>query len=119
MSSPTALLVRIGEQELPPHPVTKDTISIGRDPENDVVISHPQVSRRHARLYRSGSGWLVENLSQSNPARLHGQALYRTAPLQPGEVLMLGSLVTVWLASPGLVAAGPAYPAASGYNAGP
>ena len=35
--------------------ISKTTMTIGREPGNDVVISDPTVSRQHARLIYNGS----------------------------------------------------------------
>ena len=38
-------------------------VKVGRDPSNDVVLTSPLVSRRHAVIRRSGSGELeLENV---------------------------------------------------------
>jgi ABC-type multidrug transport system ATPase subunit/pSer/pThr/pTyr-binding forkhead associated (FHA) protein len=47
-------------------PINKTTITIGREPGNDIVISDPTVSRLHARLLYNGSQWTIEKLSPQN-----------------------------------------------------
>jgi len=39
-----------------------DEVNVGRDAQNDLVIEHRSVSRKHARLYREGRSWRVEDL---------------------------------------------------------
>src|SRR5215467_13575795 len=46
--------------------INKTTITIGREPGNDIVISDPTVSRQHARLVYDGSQWSVEKLNPQN-----------------------------------------------------
>src|SRR5215471_20359743 len=46
--------------------INKTTITIGREPSNDIVISDPTVSRQHARLVYNGSQWSVEKLNPQN-----------------------------------------------------
>lgn len=46
--------------------VNKTTITIGREPNNDVAILDPTVSRYHARLVYNGSQWTVEKLNAQN-----------------------------------------------------
>src|SRR5450432_3092853 len=43
-----------------------DSLSIGRTPGNDVVIDSPRASRRHARIERSGGGFLIRDLNSDN-----------------------------------------------------
>ena len=43
------------------------SVSIGRDAPCELVISDdPDLSRRHARLFWSGSAWMLEDLDSSN-----------------------------------------------------
>jgi ABC-type multidrug transport system ATPase subunit/pSer/pThr/pTyr-binding forkhead associated (FHA) protein len=46
--------------------IRKTTVTIGREPGNDVVISDPTVSRQHARLVYNGSQWSIEKLNPHN-----------------------------------------------------
>lgn len=48
------------------------TVRIGRSSENDIVISDPTVSRRHAQLSWDASGWVWQNAGQA-PTFLAGQ----------------------------------------------
>jgi pSer/pThr/pTyr-binding forkhead associated (FHA) protein len=43
------------------------SVSIGRDAACELVISDdPDLSRRHARIFGSGSSWMLEDLHSSN-----------------------------------------------------
>ena len=42
--------------------VAKPVIVVGRDPETDLIIDHPTVSRRHAQLYYRDERWIVRDL---------------------------------------------------------
>lgn len=44
----------------------KDLVSVGRDPDNDLIINHPAVSRHHAEIERRDARFLVRDLSSSN-----------------------------------------------------
>ncbi len=43
-----------------------ETLRVGRDDDNDVIIRHPAVSRHHAQLLRQGECWLVQDLGSDN-----------------------------------------------------
>ena len=45
--------------------VDKSVITLGRNPNNDIVIPDPKVSRNHARLVLNDDMWSIENLSQN------------------------------------------------------
>jgi len=64
-------------------------VRVGRASDNDVVVSYPAVSRRHAQLSWAADGWLFENVGQA-PTFLGGQPVTRVA-VSPGMELVLGS----------------------------
>ena len=49
-----------------PVALIKPVTTIGRDPENDVVIDHSSVSRHHARIIRGREGFVIEDLDSFN-----------------------------------------------------
>ncbi|HXR64617.1 MAG TPA: FHA domain-containing protein [Ktedonobacteraceae bacterium] len=68
-------------------------ITIGRDPQNDIVVSDPRISRRHACIRRQRGLWQIENLSQASYIAIDQQ---RTAHgiLQNNTVIHLGSEIS-------------------------
>lgn len=71
----------------------RQEVVLGRDAAADLRVDSPQVSRRHARLLRSGGGWLVEDLGSANGTYVNGQPVERPTPLGHDDVLSLGSVV--------------------------
>ncbi len=63
---------------------------VGRTSENDLAIDHPLISRRHARIERSGARWTVTDLGSTNGTFLNGTRLSATAPLEIGDIVDLG-----------------------------
>ena len=47
-------------------PITRDSITIGSDPECDIYLSHPSVSRTHARISNIEDEFLIEDLESTN-----------------------------------------------------
>ncbi|MDQ3981872.1 MAG: DUF3662 and FHA domain-containing protein [Actinomycetota bacterium] len=70
--------------------ITKDPVVIGRMSTNDVVLSDPNVSRRHAELRRAGDRWLLVDLGSTNGTTVNGK-LAREHELDHGDRLMFGS----------------------------
>ena len=66
------------------------TVWIGRSSDNDVVVSDPTVSRRHAQLTWEAVGWVWQNAGQA--ATFYGG--------QPAARFGIGPLAEVALASP-------------------
>lgn len=69
--------------------VDKPHMVIGRDPTSDIVVSHPTVSRRHARLEWDGTHLTVEDMRSSGGTFVNGTRVLRER-LIPGDVLRLG-----------------------------
>lgn len=66
-------------------------ITIGRDPGNDIVVSSdPSVSRRHARLQKSGEMWRVFDLGSSNGTFVNGLRVRNGTVVRPGDRLQIG-----------------------------
>jgi FHA domain-containing protein len=62
------------------HLLVKDSISIGRTPENDVVIADSRVSGKHAMIERHGDSLLLTDLGSKNGTFIGGAQL---SPHQP------------------------------------
>ncbi|HLA41883.1 MAG TPA: FHA domain-containing protein, partial [Aggregatilineales bacterium] len=60
------LIVRRGPQPNQIHELNSDVITLGRDITNDITINDPEVSRHHARLTRTESGYTIEDLGSTN-----------------------------------------------------
>lgn len=73
----------------------KETIVLGRDPRNDITISHPQVSRKHARITRQGEFIVIEDLESTNGTLIDGKPLAGPHTLAYGETIGLGEAVTL------------------------
>ena len=71
-------------------------VTVGRDAANEVTIDRPGISRQHARLTRVGEGYHLQDVGSTNGTFVDGQRLTgEAAPLKPGQVIMMGSNVTL------------------------
>lgn len=70
---------------------SKCSYSIGRAPENDLVLDNVRVSRSHARLYRQGTQWILEDLGSRNGTLVNGKAISRTA-INPEDLIVIAGL---------------------------
>jgi type III secretion system YscD/HrpQ family protein len=72
-----------------------DSWLIGRDPAVcQLVIEDSLVSRKHAIAYRDPHGFLIENLSSTNPIQINEEAIQEGSRLlQQGDTLRIGNEV--------------------------
>jgi pSer/pThr/pTyr-binding forkhead associated (FHA) protein len=70
-------------------------ISIGRSPDNDVVLQEPLVSRRHARIECAEGRCAIEDLGSANGLFVNGRRV-KQATLAPGDRLRLGNVELVY-----------------------
>lgn len=90
------LIVRTGPQPNQVFPLESKVLTIGRDPLSDIVIDDSEVSRHHSKLTRDEGGYSLQDMGSTNGTFIDGQRLGGEAVmLNPGQVLMLGSNVTL------------------------
>jgi phosphoserine phosphatase RsbU/P len=77
-----------GQQRIP---LEREVTSIGRSPNQSIVMGDPYVSRRHAAILREGNSYMVVDQQSTHGTFLNGVRVYRAA-LKPGDLLQLGSL---------------------------
>jgi pSer/pThr/pTyr-binding forkhead associated (FHA) protein len=70
-------------------PLTRDTYTVGRHRNNDIVISDPKVSSFHARLDRTPDGFVVVDLKSRNGSFINGRRV-ETGPLRNGDEVRMG-----------------------------
>ena len=68
-----------------------DEVIIGRDPEADLRMDIPDVSRKHVRLWHKPSGqWMAEDLDSRNGTQLNGLPLEGRHELSFGDRIQVG-----------------------------
>ncbi|EDM79435.1 FHA domain containing protein [Plesiocystis pacifica SIR-1] len=90
MAKPLARLLE-GEDPSRAHALGVGRYVLGRDPDADLRIEHPDVSRRHARLEVFEDGAELVDLDSKNGLRVDGRACTR-ARLRDGSRVELGEL---------------------------
>lgn len=76
-------------------------VTVGRALDNDVILDHPSVSRRHARLTPRSGHWLVEDLGSTHGTYVNGRSV-SSCLLRTGDELRLGTL-HIAVADPGAI----------------
>ena len=82
----------IGELSL--DQMTGAPITVGRTPDNNIVVSHVQVSSKHAQILRVGNELYVEDRGSANGTFVRGQRLAtgQRVPVQNGEKVYIGPM---------------------------
>jgi ABC-type multidrug transport system ATPase subunit/pSer/pThr/pTyr-binding forkhead associated (FHA) protein len=75
--------------EMRPLPLGAAVITIGRAPDNMVVLSHPQVSAHHARLEQVQGGYRIIDLNSTNHVYVNGQRVTNQL-LKTGDEIRIG-----------------------------
>lgn len=70
-----------------------DSMIIGRSADCAVRLSDPYVSHRHARIFKAGDGYMVEDLGSKNGTFLNGKRLLAPATLRNGDRLRIGEVI--------------------------
>ncbi|EUA12744.1 ABC transporter family protein [Mycobacterium kansasii 732] len=71
------------------HAIDQLVVTIGRGPDNDVVLNDLLVSRRHAMLRRSGSQWELVDNNSANGTYVNGTRISR-ALLGASDIVGIG-----------------------------
>ncbi|HEY2105133.1 MAG TPA: FHA domain-containing protein [Candidatus Binataceae bacterium] len=93
-------LVALASETLRAYPLVKKQTAIGSAPDNDVVIEHNSVSRRHAVLIRGLRSYAVRDLDSTNGTRVNGQRASGTCRVESGDELEFGSVRFAVMNSP-------------------
>ncbi len=76
--------------------IDKPITSIGREQDNDLILSDDKVSRHHADIVFNGSGFEIIDKHSTNKVIVNGQFVDRTM-LKSGDLIGLGEVVITFL----------------------
>jgi len=72
-------------------PLGETAVTIGRSPRATLVIEDDYCSSRHARIFREGDAWMVEDLGSTNGTFLDDAKLTEPEEFLPGSRLTMGA----------------------------
>ena len=82
------LTLMFDDRELQECAVGTHPVTIGRLPDNMIVIDNPAVSGRHARVFREGNHYVVEDLKSTNGTFVNEKPIVRHTLLDHDVVLV-------------------------------
>jgi len=78
------------------YPVAGATTSLGRDPDNDIVLSGKKVSRHHAEVVLAEDGYMIRDLGSTVGTLVNGVQVDEWK-LSNGDSVQLGDVVLVFM----------------------
>jgi serine/threonine-protein kinase len=87
---PQWTLVNVKSDANEKHPIQGESVMVGRDRTCSIVLAHPAVSRRHARITLTGASCLLEDLQSANGTYVNNTRIER-AKIKPGDVVRFGA----------------------------
>lgn len=67
--------------------------TVGRSPENALVIDDGYTSGNHAELVREADGWSVRDLSSTNGTYVNDQQVHGPTSLESGDTIRFGNVI--------------------------
>lgn len=95
MTNSSRLVMTQGPQPGQTFVLDQDSLTLGRDPSNAIVINDPQISRQHARITHQGGRMVLEDIGSTNGTYVNGIRLANPHALANGDVVGLGDAVTL------------------------
>lgn len=69
--------------------------NVGRSKENDIQIDDLKISRRHANLTLTPTGYVLQDLGSTNGTFVNNQRITAPVAIQPGDVIGFGDNVVI------------------------
>jgi pSer/pThr/pTyr-binding forkhead associated (FHA) protein len=95
ISRPPKLTVRLKNRPLKTYAMTGNELTIGRLPQNDIVIDNLSVSRRHTVITKTKEGYLLRDCNSKNGTFLNGNPV-KEALLVSEDVITIGKYQIVF-----------------------
>jgi hypothetical protein len=80
-------------------PLDKSMVRLGRQPENDLVLDDPHVSRRHAEIRAESGSFKIVDMHSTAGTRVNGR-LVGEHTLRPGDVIKLARIEIIYGEAP-------------------
>jgi hypothetical protein len=92
------LILMFKDQVLKEFPFTKESMSIGRKPDNDIQIDNLAVSSRHAKIDKAGSGIVLTDLKSTNGTFVNDKKI-ASQTLSDGDRIIVGKHTLLYVAA--------------------
>jgi DNA-binding SARP family transcriptional activator len=96
-----SIVGRLRDQNGRHHRLTGAITRIGRFTDNDIVLDDTDVSRHHAVITDTGTGFVMTDLRSTNGVEVQGQRIRGSAPLADGDRIRIGGYDLIFEIRPG------------------
>ncbi len=83
------ILIKLKDKELKTIETDKPLLTIGRNDNNDIYINNLGISKKHAKIFRQGDTYIIEDLGSTNGTLLNNKPV-KQAPLASNDVVTIG-----------------------------
>ncbi len=90
------LLLKFNAAVIKEIPFDRDSLSVGRKPDNDIVIDNPAISGHHCRISKQGGTVFVEDLESTNGTFVNEKRVKKSG-LHHNDVIVLAKHALVFL----------------------
>ena len=84
-------------------PLSRSEVVLGRGSDCEIQVDRDSVSRRHARVFRAGDQWLVEDLGSTNGSYVNDVPVTKSA-LRDADFVKIGAAIFKFLTGAGIEA---------------
>jgi len=94
------LIIRERENDPVSFALQGNELTLGRVPQNDIILKGENVDRRHARLVYQNGKYILVDLRSNGGTLLNGKKVTSPAPVKHKDTFQIGDFVlTLWLKS--------------------
>ena len=86
-------LILLQEGQAIPYELTADETVMGRHPECTFQINSNMVSRKHAKVVKSGDGYVIEDMASGNGTFVNAKKIEGPTPLNHDDRIKLGPIL--------------------------
>jgi pSer/pThr/pTyr-binding forkhead associated (FHA) protein len=99
------LILTFNKQVIKEYPFLRDSVTIGREEDNTIIIPNLAVSGYHARIDKAGSEFIITDLQSTNGTFLNNEKVV-SQKLAHGDNILIGKHIILFVASEKKVKAG-------------
>lgn len=89
------LIMKSGPETDKAYKIEKDEFVIGRELINDLIVSDPEISRRHARIFKKNGQYFLEDLNSTNGTFHSGKRIGKPVQLKNEDLINLGKSIVL------------------------